>query len=57
VAAHAAGRDQGPGEGLLRRVSPDDKRLLFVRWVTPERGTELVLTENWFQELEARAGK
>ena len=25
--------------------------------VTPEGGTELVLTENWLQELKARAGQ
>jgi Tol biopolymer transport system component len=41
----------------LYDVSPDDKRFVFVRGVTPEGGTELVLTENWFQELKARAGR
>jgi Tol biopolymer transport system component/tRNA A-37 threonylcarbamoyl transferase component Bud32 len=40
----------------LYDVSPDDKRFIFVRGVTPEGGTEVVLTENWFQELKVRAG-
>jgi len=42
--------------GSLRRVSPDDKRVIVVRGATPEGRTELVLTKNWLQEFKARAG-
>jgi eukaryotic-like serine/threonine-protein kinase len=38
----------------LYDISPDDRRFVMVRSVSPEGGTELILTENWFQELKAR---
>jgi hypothetical protein len=36
-------------------VSPDDRRFLMVREGAPSQDRELILTENWFHELEARA--
>ncbi|MGH7536163.1 MAG: protein kinase domain-containing protein [Gemmatimonadales bacterium] len=38
-------------------VSPDDRRFLMVREGTAAQQSELILTENWFQELKARAHK
>jgi hypothetical protein len=35
-------------------VSPDDRRFLMVREGAPTQQSELILTENWFQELTAR---
>jgi len=35
-------------------VSPDDRRFLMVREGEPSQQSELILTENWFQELTAR---
>jgi hypothetical protein len=43
-----------PANYQLYDVAPDDKRFLMVRGVTAEAGTELILTENWFEELKAR---
>ena len=43
--------------GLLQsyNVSPDDRRFLMVREGAPSQVSELILTENWLQELKARA--
>jgi len=41
----------------LYDISPDDRRFIMVRAISPEGGTELILTENWFQELKARASR
>ena len=38
-------------------VSPDDKRFVFVRAATGGTGTELVVVQNWFEELRGRVGK
>jgi Tol biopolymer transport system component len=38
-------------------VSPDDKRFVFVRTATGGMGTELVVVQNWFQELRGRVGR
>jgi hypothetical protein len=35
-------------------VSPDDRRFLMVREGAPSQQSELIFTENWFQELKAR---
>ncbi len=43
-----------PANYQLYDLAPDDKRFLMVRGVTAEAGTELILTENWFEELKAR---
>jgi hypothetical protein len=36
-------------------ISPDDRRFLMVREGAPSQESELILTENWLQELERRA--
>jgi Tol biopolymer transport system component/tRNA A-37 threonylcarbamoyl transferase component Bud32 len=36
-------------------VSPDDRRFLMVREGAPSQESELILTENWLQELKRRA--
>jgi Tol biopolymer transport system component/tRNA A-37 threonylcarbamoyl transferase component Bud32 len=38
----------------LYDVAPDDRHFLMVRGVAAEAQTELILTENWFEELRAR---
>jgi hypothetical protein len=38
-------------------VTPDDRRFVMVRGITSAGESELILTENWFQELKARARK
>ena len=38
-------------------VSPDDKRFLFLRETTPNDRNELIVIQNWTQELKARAKK
>ena len=38
-------------------VSSDDKRFVFVRTATGGTGTELVVVQNWFQELRERVGR
>jgi hypothetical protein len=35
-------------------ISPDDRRFLMVREGAPSQVSELILTENWLQELKAR---
>jgi hypothetical protein len=35
-------------------VSPDDRRFLMVREGAPSQVSELILTENWLQELKVR---
>ena len=37
-------------------VSPDDKRFVMVRAATGGQGTELVVVQNWFEELKGRVG-
>jgi len=44
------------GNFALYDVAPDDKRFLMVQGVAAAE-TELILTENWFEELKARAGR
>ena len=39
----------------LYDVAPDDRRFVMVRGVAPAGGTEVLLTENWFDELKTRA--
>jgi serine/threonine protein kinase len=41
----------------LYDVAPDDRRFVMVRSVAAAMETELILTENWFEELKARAGQ
>ena len=38
-------------------VSPDDRRFLMLRETTPTERNELILTENWIQEMKSRARK
>ncbi|MGH7516132.1 MAG: protein kinase domain-containing protein [Gemmatimonadales bacterium] len=38
-------------------VTPDDRRFIMVRGVAAGAETELILTQNWFEELKARARK
>ena len=38
-------------------VSPDGRRFLMIRTVTGPSETELVLVQNWFEELKARVGQ
>jgi hypothetical protein len=35
-------------------VTPDDRRFVMMREGAPSEQSELILTENWFQELKAR---
>ncbi len=35
-------------------VSPDDRRFIMVREGAPSQVSELILTENWLQELKVR---
>ena len=44
------------GNYPLYDVAPDDKRFVMVQGVAAAE-TELILTENWFEELRARAGR
>jgi hypothetical protein len=36
-------------------VAPDDRRFVMIRSVAPSAETELVLVQNWAEELKARA--
>jgi hypothetical protein len=38
-------------------VSPDDKRFLFLRETTPNERNEMIVVQNWTQELKGRASK
>jgi serine/threonine-protein kinase len=38
-------------------VSPDDKRFLFLRETAPNDRSELIVVQNWTEELKARARK
>jgi hypothetical protein len=38
-------------------VSADDKRFLFLRETAPSDRSELIVVQNWTQELEQRARK
>ncbi len=38
-------------------VSPDDKRFLFLRETTPDERNELIVVQNWTQEMKRRARK
>jgi hypothetical protein len=38
-------------------VTPDDRRFVMVRGVTAAGESELILAENWLEELEARVRK
>ena len=44
------------GNYPLYDVAPDDKRFVMVQGVAAAE-TELILTENWFEELRGRAGR
>jgi hypothetical protein len=41
----------------LYDVTPDDRRFVMVRGVTAAGESELILAENWLEELEARVRK
>ena len=45
------------GNAGVYDVSPDDKRFLLVRGATGGVGTELVVVQNWFEELKGRVGR
>ena len=45
------------GNAGVYDVSPDDKRFVFVRARDGRPGTELVVVQNWFEELRGRVGK
>ena len=36
-------------------VSPDDKRFLMLRETTPTDRNELIVVQNWVEEMKARA--
>ena len=36
-------------------ISPDDKRFLFLRETTPTERNELIVVQNWVEEMKARA--
>jgi hypothetical protein len=36
-------------------VSPDDKRFLFLRETAPNDRSELIVVQNWTEELKSRA--
>jgi serine/threonine-protein kinase len=38
-------------------ITPDDRRFLMVREGTAAEGSELIVAENWLEELKARTGK
>jgi hypothetical protein len=38
-------------------VSPDDKRFLFLRETAPNERNELIVVQNWTQEMKDRARK
>ena len=38
-------------------VSPDDKRFVFLRETSPNERNELIVVQNWTQELEGGARK
>jgi len=38
-------------------VSPDDKRFLLLRETTPTDRNELIVVQNWVEEMKARAGR
>ena len=44
------------GNAGIYDVSPDDKRFVMVRAATGGQGTELVVVQNWFEELKGRVG-
>jgi hypothetical protein len=37
-------------------VSPDDKRFLLLRETTPTECNELIVVQNWVEQMKARAG-
>jgi hypothetical protein len=37
-------------------VSPDDKRFLLLRKTTPTECNELIVVQNWVEQMKARAG-
>jgi hypothetical protein len=38
-------------------LSPDDKQFLMLRETTPTERNELIVVQNWFEEMKARAGR
>ena len=36
-------------------ISPDDKRFLFLRETTPNERNELIVVQNWVDEMKGRA--
>ena len=36
-------------------VSPDDKRFLFLQETAPNERNELIVVQNWTEEMKARA--
>jgi serine/threonine-protein kinase len=53
----AAGQYVLTGNAGAYDVSPDDRRFVFVRAATGGGGTELVVVQNWFEELRGRVGR
>jgi len=45
------------GNFQLYDVAPDDRRFLMIRGDVAGVATELILTQNWFEELRARTGR
>jgi serine/threonine-protein kinase len=44
------------GNAGVYDVSPDDRRFVLIRAATGGSGTELVVVQNWFEELKGRVG-
>ncbi len=38
-------------------VTPDDQRFVMIRNLGAEEATELIVVENYFEELKAKVGK
>jgi hypothetical protein len=39
------------------RMTPDDKRFVFLRETTPSERNELIVVQHWTEELKKRARK
>jgi hypothetical protein len=44
------------GNAQVYDVTPDGRRFVMVRSLSGDGETELVLVQNWFEELKARVG-
>ena len=43
--------------GLVYAVAPDDRRFLMIRPLAASGSEELIVVENWFEELKAKSRK